>query len=860
MERIFVRTDRFGGYYMKDGKKETVTRPTNAAKDPLGPKILEQHFKATHTEHIVGAHPLTAGESVGRWVGVDLDAHTPKDDPDRNKKYAEHLVAKLTSIGIRPLACHWGTGGYHIWAFFNSDIPGAMLYAFAKWLVSDAKAEPWNYEAEIEVFPKQPRVPTDKCGNWLRVPGRHHTKRCFAAVFDGQQWVQGKPAVAYILGCSGDSSDLIPTEARTMRKESQRTASASPAFRAGAAAPGRQVRCQRPDAFLAFNQQTSLSTVAEWHTQKGHRVISSDSDRVEFIREGKDGSGQSFNVKVIDGVPVTYSFSTNAGMPPSTGMSPSQIRCFYETGSCDTAAMRRFAEKLREELGWNAKELGGEASPPEAPLIPRPWSDPVRLGESFLKKNIVMFVKKTGFFHDDGHYSATEIETIDDRCWTLAEREALAEYERRLAEYEGGEAEEDEEPPTAPQVTIPIVNNMVRAVRSATRFPDSTLPGAWLAEPEFEGPPLCVANGILNLRTRELFPHSPWLFTLTKIPVDYDPAAPKPLKFFRLLKELSCHDPDWILVMQEVFGACLDATLPWKRFTAFVGVGDNGKTVVLNVLRTLLGQGNHSAQTLAQLTGSQFGTFPLFGRLANIVGDESGFDVVKEGRLKELTGVEAIAFEQKNKTPFYGPNTAKLLFGCNKLPPFVDDTEGVWNRLIILPFEFVVPREQKKPAMLLPDFWAAELPGILNWALEGLQRVRDSDGTTEIDRVQHAVAAHRVESNAALRFLTECYKAATTEEHEVFVIASAVYDHYRAWLKSHGYDEKKHLLNSIAFGKQVPKAFPLATRDSARVNGKPTRIWRDIRRATPHEEAGVDEPIDPPQPSVTTETLYASVT
>jgi putative DNA primase/helicase len=597
---------------------------------------------------------------------------------------------------------------------------------------------------------------------------------------------------------------------------------------------------ERPDVFVEFNQRTSLETVVEWHESHGHKVTSRVADRVEFMREGKDGSGQSFNVKICNRVPITYTFSTYAGIPLRE-LSPSQLRCFYETGSCDTAAMASFAEKLREELGWNKNDNnrdgddGEKATSTEPLFIPRPWNDPVRLAEAFLKENIVMFVKKTGFWYDDGHYAITENETIDDRSWKLAEREAVTEYEKRLAEYESGKSEEDEEP-SAPQVSIAIVNNMVRAIRSATRYPDSTLPGVWLADPEFDGTPLCVAKGVLNLWTRELYSHTPWLFTLTKLPVVYDPAAPKPVKFLKLLNELSCHDPDWIMVLQEVFGACLDTSLPWKYLAAFVGYGDNGKTVVLNILRSLLGAGNHSAQSLSQLTCSQFGTFPLFGKLANIVGDESSFDSVKEGRLKELTGGEkGVAYEQKNKTPFFGPNTCKLVFGCNKIPQFNDDTEGVWNRLIIMAFEFAVPADQKNPAMLEDEFWKDELPGILNWALDGLTRVREKGHITQSERLQAAVQRHRIVSDPARHFLLDYYIEATTEENEIYVISKDMYERYRGWLKAHGFDEKKYLKPEPHFGRLVSNVFKNSKSSVQRTGSKTERVRLDLRLLTDEE-------------------------
>lgn len=444
LARVFVRTDRFGGYYRdQSGETQKSARPNKGCKVELSHKLLVQHFCATDPEDVIGAYPLTAGADCrGRWVGIDIDAHTEADDKRRNRRYAEHLVAKLKALGFRALALTWGTGGFHVWVFLSHDIPGADLYAFARWVVADAQADPWNFPQPVETFPKQEAVPEGKFGNWLRLFGRHHTKDRFAAVFDGTAWVQGQPAVDYILGCTGDSPELIPSEARPQPKPERNGHHPAPLM-----------RIPRGDVFDAFNRSVGLAAVAGWHEDRGHTVVRRDPDRVEFCRAGKDGGGLSFSVKNIDGIPITYNFSPNAGLPDHKGLTPSQVRCLYETGACDTAGMARFAERLRAELGWprtprpvlGRRPESGE--PTDELFVPRGWDDPVRLADGFLLLHTVAFVKKTGFVFAGGRYEPTGDESIEDRVWKHVEAEAVAEYERLLRlwqEKQKGEGDEGE--------------------------------------------------------------------------------------------------------------------------------------------------------------------------------------------------------------------------------------------------------------------------------------------------------------------------------------------------------------------------------------------------------------------------------
>jgi putative DNA primase/helicase len=188
-----------------------------------------------------------------------------------------------------------------------------------------------------------------------------------------------------------------------------------------------------------------------------------------------------------------------------------------------------------------------------------------------------------------------------------------------------------------------------------------------------------------------------------------------------------------------------------------------------------------------------------------------------------------VAFEQKNKTPFFGPNTAKLIFGCNGVPPLYDQTNATWNRLIILPFRYVVPRGEQNPLLVSEEHWADELPGILNWALDGLDRYRASGRLTAADLVHDAVARHRQDSDPARRFLTENYREPSDADGEAFVVADIMYETYKGWFEQHGYDERKFFLNSISFGKVVHQIFPKAVSKPKRVGSKVRRVWENIR-------------------------------
>ncbi len=298
-------------------------------------------------------------------------------------------------------------------------------------------------------------------------------------------------------------------------------------------------------------------------------------------------------------------------------------------------------------------------------------------------------------------------------------------------------------------------------------------------------------------------PHSPDWFATARLPVAYDSGAPTPTKWLAFLSDVMEGDADRTAIIQELFGACLDRSYPAKWFAGLCGSGDNGKTVALVVLRALLGSTNCSAVNLDELTTNRFAAFALFGRLANIVGDQGHFESADEGRLKSLTGGDLVTFEQKGKDSFVAVNRAKLIFACNTMPTFSDRSEAIWNRLVAVPFEYTVPAAKKNPALLTVGYWADELPGILNWALDGLSRLRTQGRFTRSLMCESQKGQTRLDSNPARLFLAGRCEYTGDDTHELLV--KELYEGYRSWCVDGGL---KYPLTRERFGHEVRSAFP----------------------------------------------------
>lgn len=209
-------------------------------------------------------------------------------------------------------------------------------------------------------------------------------------------------------------------------------------------------------------------------------------------------------------------------------------------------------------------------------------------------------------------------------------------------------------------------------------------------------------------------------------------------------------------VLQEAFGYCLltgRETLQLERFFILYGNGANGKSTVLKLLELMLGTSNVSHVPLSSFDGD-FHLFQIVDKLANIDCDMNRPERVAEGVLKAVVSGEGIQVNRKYRDPLTIYPTAKLFFATNELPSFGDRSDGIWRRAIILPFLKQIPSGDRDPGLLTR--LKSELPGILNWSLEGARRLLANKRFTSCQVSAEAARRHREACDSALSFMEHC--------------------------------------------------------------------------------------------------------
>ena len=271
------------------------------------------------------------------------------------------------------------------------------------------------------------------------------------------------------------------------------------------------------------------------------------------------------------------------------------------------------------------------------------------------------------------------------------------------------------------------VNEIRSAMKAAAYLGDLLNAPIWLAEAADVAATEIIAcdNGLLHLPTRDLLPHTPSFYTHNAIDYAYDARAPIPGHWLRFLDSLWPDDPGSIGTLQEVFGYSLVADTSQQKAFLLVGPPRCGKGTIARTLISVIGQENAAAPTLTGL-GTTFGMQPLIGKRLAVISDarlsgRADPAVIAE-RLLSVTGEDAITLDRKNREHWTGKLDVRFLILTNELPRIADASGALANRFIVLN---LTNSFLGKEDLALGVRIAPERPGILNWAIEGYERLSD---------------------------------------------------------------------------------------------------------------------------------------
>lgn len=289
-------------------------------------------------------------------------------------------------------------------------------------------------------------------------------------------------------------------------------------------------------------------------------------------------------------------------------------------------------------------------------------------------------------------------------------------------------------------------------------------------------------NGTLDLRTGKLLPHSREDMLTNLAPVNYKPEATCEL-WLKFLRRIMAGNDDLILFLQRAAGYSLTASVIEQVLFFCYGIGQNGKTVFLEVMQSLLGDYGLNARTetitVRRETAIPNDVARLAGARFVAVNETADGQRLHEPLIKDMTGGDTMTARFLHHENFDFHPIFKLWLRGNHKPQIRGTDEGIWRRIRLIPFTVQIPEAERDRH--LAEKLQCELPGILAWAVRGcIDWQKNGLGTP--DAITDAVREYRDEMDIVGQFIED---RVTVREHSQ-VKARALYGAYRGWADMNG--------------------------------------------------------------------------
>lgn len=295
-----------------------------------------------------------------------------------------------------------------------------------------------------------------------------------------------------------------------------------------------------------------------------------------------------------------------------------------------------------------------------------------------------------------------------------------------------------------------------------------------------------MSNGLYMRTTGRLVGHDPELFNTWSLPFSYDKDATCPI-WNDVLGQIFEHDEKAAQFLQEWAGYLISGRTDLQKAALIVGPPGAGKGTISRLLKQLVGTTNAVSPSLYDL-GSDFGASQLIGKPLAIIEDSRDAGGKNSSRTVErflsITGEDQMGINVKQKDFWNGTLPTRIMLFANEVPRLEDASGALERRFIAARLELDF---RKNPDKQLSVKLARELPGIFNWALEGLDRLERNGRFTIPDTHEQTIQTMQESAAPIKAFLRDTYTVTGNLKHWVEVSGDhGVLKAYRAWCEDSG--------------------------------------------------------------------------
>lgn len=290
-------------------------------------------------------------------------------------------------------------------------------------------------------------------------------------------------------------------------------------------------------------------------------------------------------------------------------------------------------------------------------------------------------------------------------------------------------------------------------------------------------------NGVYDLETKQLLPHSPEYVISNIIPWDYHPDAYNKLAD-KTLDKLACHDKEIRTLLEECIGYTFYRDSKLGKCFVFTGEKNNGKSTFIFMLNNLLGDDNYSSVDITNLA-RELDIASLANKLANIKDDiaDNYMDGLNVSLFKQVATGNRCRGKFLYNDPFDFYPYATLIFSANSIPRIKDPTGAVTKRMVIIPFNAVFTSQD-------PDFdpFINEklcqpecMEYLVKIGIDALIKVITRNGFSNCDAANKEMELYKVSNDSVLSFILE-FGAENIENQTI----SSVYSAYELHCSNNG--------------------------------------------------------------------------
>lgn len=292
--------------------------------------------------------------------------------------------------------------------------------------------------------------------------------------------------------------------------------------------------------------------------------------------------------------------------------------------------------------------------------------------------------------------------------------------------------------------------------------------------------------------------------------VEYDDKAPLPAVWINHISLISNEDAALAENLQTILGYILNGGNPHEYLFLMHGSGRNGKSVTLRVMMHILGNYGlevnpltlmeHGNKTVSPERIKMRGKRLIIAQEPNKPADgthKCDTSALDTGFLKAASGKDKIPARELYSNIIEEISiTGVIVFSTNPMPKVNDGSIAFWERMISVPFGYIIPAWVRDPA--IEDRLKAESAGILNWLIRGY--LRSTSGRIKLcDTIADDITTYRATADEYAHFLDCCVKSSLNGQ----VSAKELYDAYCGFQKGSGRESQNQTVFGIAMKSRL---------------------------------------------------------